>query len=114
MATCRNTKVLPTTSRTPQRFRIATGRCMLARMLLHDWLARARSLGASDLHLEGETTAVVRVRGELDPLGAEVWSQFLQRGSADLALSLGALRCRASFYRTLRGVGIAVRLLTPS
>src|SRR6185437_15619949 len=125
---CRNTKVLPTTSRTPQRFRIATGRCMLARMLLHDWLARARSLGASDLHLESETTAVVRVRGELQPLGAvmpadhvlqaalgaEGWSQFLQRGSADLALSLGALRCRASFYRTLRGVGIAVRLLTPS
>lgn len=100
-------------------------------MLLQDWLARARSLGASDLHLESDTPAVVRVRGELQPLGAimaadrmleaaqdalgaEGWAQFLARGSADLALSLGALRCRASFYRTLRGVGIAVRLLTPS
>ncbi|HTT06399.1 MAG TPA: ATPase, T2SS/T4P/T4SS family [Steroidobacteraceae bacterium] len=100
-------------------------------MLLQDWLARARALGASDLHLESDTPAVVRVRGELQPLGsimaadrmlqtaqdalgAEGWAQFLARGSADLALSLGALRCRASFYRTLRGVGIAVRLLTPS
>ncbi|HEX4052365.1 MAG TPA: ATPase, T2SS/T4P/T4SS family [Steroidobacteraceae bacterium] len=100
-------------------------------MLLHDWLARARALGASDLHLESDTAAVIRVRGELQPLGAvlaadrmlqaaqdalgaEGWTQFLERGSADLALSLGALRCRASFYRTLRGIGIAVRLLTPS
>lgn len=106
-------------------------RRMLANMLLHDWLARARSLGASDLHLESDTPAVVRVRGELQPLGtvmaadrvlqaaqdalgAEGWTQFLERGSADLALSLGTLRCRASFYRTLRGVGIAVRLLTPA
>jgi twitching motility protein PilT len=100
-------------------------------MSLQEWLARARALGASDLHLESDTPAVVRVRGELqslgapvaadrllqstqDALGADGWTHFLERGSADLALSLGALRCRASFYRTLRGIGIAVRLLTPS
>lgn len=104
---------------------------MLAGMFLQDWLARARALGASDLHLESDTAVVVRVRGELQPLGAVVaadrllqstqdalgtegWAQFMERGSADVALSLGALRCRASFYRTLRGIGVAVRLLTPS
>lgn len=100
-------------------------------MFLQDLLGRARTLGASDLHLESDTPAVLRVRGELQPLGgvvaadrllqvtqdalgADGWVQFLERGSADLALSLGALRCRASFYRTVRGIGIAVRLLTPS
>ncbi len=104
---------------------------MLAGMFLQEWLARARALGASDLHLESDTAVVVRVRGELQPLGAAVaadrllqstqdalgvegWAQFLERGSADVALSMGALRCRASFYRTLRGIGVAVRLLTPS
>ncbi len=84
-------------------------------MQFDDWIEQAYSLGASDLHLESETPAVVRVRGELQPLGAacrrtllqprrmrsgEGWAQFLQRGSADLALSLGSLRCRVSFYRT--------------
>jgi twitching motility protein PilT len=104
---------------------------MLASMFLQEWLARARALGASDLHLESDTPVVVRVRGELQPLGpvvaadrllqstqdalgAEGWAQFMERGSADLALSMGALRCRASFFRTLRGIGVAVRLLTPS
>ena len=81
-------------------------------MFLQEWLARARALGASDLHLENDTPVVVRVRGELtslgvtmssdrllqatqDTLGAEGWAQFLERGSADLALSLGSARCDA-------------------
>jgi twitching motility protein PilT len=100
-------------------------------MFLQEWLIRARALGASDLHVESDTPLVVRVRGELqtlgvamsserllqeaqDALGAEGWAQFLERGSADLALSLGALRSRVSFYRTLRGIAVAVRLLSPS
>lgn len=115
----------------PRSFRIGAYCGMLAAMFLQEWLARARALGASDLHLESDTAVVIRVRGELQPLGtvmtadrllqgtqdalgAEGWTQFMERGSADLALSSGALRCRASFFRTLRGIGVAVRLLTPS
>src|SRR5262245_12239410 len=100
-------------------------------MSLRAWIQRARDVGASDLHVEAGTPPVVRVRGVLHPiaepvaaagveqdarsmLGAEAWEHFLARGSADAALSLGGTRCRINVYRTLRGVALAVRLLTPS
>jgi twitching motility protein PilT len=96
-----------------------------------EWIDKARSLGASDVHLETNTPLVARVRGELqtaggvvgadqlvqaahDLLGAEGWSEFKERGSADMAVSIRGIRCRASFYRTVRGVAVAIRLLAPS
>jgi twitching motility protein PilT len=100
-------------------------------MTLHDWVGRARTLGASDLHLEAGTPVVARVRGELQPLdavasgeqlvqasqdllGAEGWAQFRKRGSADMTVAIAGIRCRASFFRTVRGIAIAIRLLAPS
>ncbi len=100
-------------------------------MKLKDWISQARALGASDLHLEADTAVVARIRGEIrvigetlaaaqvaqaaqDLLGSEAWSQLVTRGSADVSLTLGGTRSRISFYRTIRGIGIAVRLLAPS
>ena len=100
-------------------------------MSLSAWIHRARELGASDLHVEAGSPPVVRVRGVLSPigepltvaaveeearalLGAEAWGHFMARGSADVSLALGATRCRVNVYRTIRGVALAVRVLTPS
>jgi len=100
-------------------------------MSLKDWIQKGRELGASDLHLESGTPLVVRIRGNLtavgepiaaqriteagqEILGAEAWAQFLERGSADVSLAAGGMRCRMSLYRTIRGIAIAVRLLAPS
>jgi twitching motility protein PilT len=100
-------------------------------MSIRAWISRAREIGASDLHIEAGTPPVVRVRGALHPiaepvaaagveqevralLGPEVWEHFLSRGSADASLALGGTRCRINVYRTIRGVAVAVRLLTPS
>ena len=99
--------------------------------MFDEWVEKARSLGASDIHLETNTPMVVRVRGELqvasaaipadrlvqvsqDLLGAEGWQLFKERGSADVALSIRGVRCRASFFQTVRGLAIAIRLLAPS
>jgi len=100
-------------------------------MVFDEWVEKARVLGASDLHLEANTPMFVRIRGELqtastaiaadrlvqasqDLLGAEGWQLFKERGSADVALSIRGVRCRASFFQTVRGVAIAIRLLAPS
>src|SRR5208282_5577556 len=39
---------------------------------------------------------------------------FRQRGSADMTVAIVGVRCRASFFRTVRGIAIAIRLLAPS
>lgn len=100
-------------------------------MSLKDWIQRGRELGASDLHLESGTPLVARIRGDLaavgepisgrritevaqELLGAEAWAQFLERGSADVSMAVGGMRCRLSLFRTIRGVAVAVRLLAPS
>ena len=100
-------------------------------MSLKDWIQKGRELGASDLHLESGTPLVARIRGELtaigepvpaariteashELLGAEAWARFLERGSADVSLGASGLRCRMSLFRTIRGIAIAVRLLSPS
>lgn len=99
--------------------------------LFEEWIDKARALGASDLHLETNTPLVARVRGDLQTsgaaisgsqliqtaqelLGAELWEEFKRRGSADIAVSIRGIRSRASFFKTLRGIAIAVRLLAPS
>lgn len=100
-------------------------------MSIRAWIHTARDVGASDLHVEAGTPPVVRVRGVLHPiaepvaaaaveqdaralLGAEAWEHQLSRGSADASLALGGTRCRINVYRTIRGLALAVRLLTPS
>jgi len=100
-------------------------------MTLNSWILQARELGASDLHVEAGTPPVVRIRGDLQAiaepvpaepiaqaaqalLGPEAWAQFQLRGSADLSLAVAGTRCRINVYRTIRGLAIAVRLLTPS
>jgi twitching motility protein PilT len=100
-------------------------------MIIQEWVGKAHSLGASDLHLETDAPVVVRVRGELqaiggalaaerllqgaqDLLGAEGWAQFRARGSADISAALSGVRCRASLFKTVRGLAVAIRLLAPS
>ncbi|HEY2419151.1 MAG TPA: ATPase, T2SS/T4P/T4SS family [Steroidobacteraceae bacterium] len=100
-------------------------------MLLEEWIGKAHSLGASDLHLETETAVVARIRGELqtvggviagerllqsgqDLLGADGWAQFKARGSADVSLAIAGTRCRASLFQTVRGIAFAIRLLAPT
>jgi twitching motility protein PilT len=99
--------------------------------VIDEWIDQAWSLGASDLHLEAGTPLVARVRGELqaisgavpgdalvraaqDFLGAEGWAQFRERGSADLSVAIGGVRCRINFFQTVRGLALAIRLLAAS
>ena len=99
--------------------------------MIDDWIDQAWSLGASDLHLETGTPLVARVRGELqslggavpgdtlvqvaqDYLGTEGWAQFRERGSADLSVAVGGVRCRINFFQTVRGLAVAIRLLAPA
>jgi twitching motility protein PilT len=96
-----------------------------------DWIEQAYTLGASDLHLEAGTPIVARIRGQLQTVGAVVadttlahvarellggerWHEFTERGSADLSLALGGIRLRVNFFRTIRGIAAAIRLLAPS
>ncbi|MHB8813361.1 MAG: type IV pilus twitching motility protein PilT [Steroidobacteraceae bacterium] len=99
-------------------------------MSLKDWIQKGRELGASDLHLEPGTPLVARIRGDLATVGEPVpahritevaqellgdaWGQFLERGSADVSMAAGGIRCRLSLFRTIRGIAFAVRLLAPS
>jgi twitching motility protein PilT len=96
-----------------------------------DTILKARGLGASDVHLESGTAMVARVRGQLVPIGevlpgaqllqmaqellsAEDWADFNARGSVDLSLVVAGTRCRINLYRTIRGLGLATRLLAPA
>src|SRR6185369_11870304 len=93
-------------------------------------IAAATEQGASDLHLEPSLPAAVRIRGSLrttgQPLpgkllleaeqqiiGKDHWPQFLARRSYDLSRTIHGVRCRINIMQTARGVGMAVRLLTP-
>jgi twitching motility protein PilT len=96
-----------------------------------DSILKARKVGASDLHLEAGSPMVARVRGELSPVGEpltgaqlmgiaqelltqEDWADFNTRGSVDLSLVAAGTRCRINFFRTIRGLAVAVRLLPQS
>lgn len=100
-------------------------------MSFAEWIQKAHTLGASDLHLEAGAASVARVRGNLiavgeavtaaaivqvakELLGTDAWAQFIARGSADKSVVVGGIRCRINLYRTIRGLAIAVRLLAPS
>ena len=100
-------------------------------MIFEEWIGKAHSLGASDLHLETDTPVVARIRGDLqtvggtiagerllqagqDLLSAEGWARFKARGSADISVAIAGTRCRASLFQTVRGIAFAIRLLAPS
>jgi twitching motility protein PilT len=98
-------------------------------MSVQEWVRKGRELGASDLHMEAETVPVARIRGQLSAigqpiagttlvqsgrelLGSDGWSQFLSKGSADLSRTIAGVRCRINIFQTLRGVALAIRLLS--
>ena len=98
-------------------------------MPVQEWIRKGRELGASDLHMEADAAPVARIRGQLSVigppvagaqvvqaarqlLGSEGWPQFLTRGSADLSRTLAGVRCRINIFQTLRGVAMAIRLLS--
>jgi twitching motility protein PilT len=100
-------------------------------MSFKDLILKASKAGASDLHLESGTVMVERVRGELTPVGEplaaaqlmeiakellseEDWVDFNSRGSVDLSVVVGGVRCRINLFRTLRGLAMAARLLLPA
>src|SRR3984957_17308086 len=101
------------------------------RRMFEELINKARALGASDVHLEADTPIVARIRGELQIVGATLsaqnlaqasqallggdgWELFGNRGSADISVAIAGTRCRASFFQTVRGIAIAIRLLAPS
>ncbi len=96
---------------------------------IKEWIQLAKERGASDLHIESGTPVVIRVRGELvslgEPLSSEFvlstarglldsqqWQEFTERRSADLSRTLAGTRCRLNLFQTVKGVGLAVRLLS--
>ena len=97
--------------------------------MLKELIKTGHKRGASDLLLEAGTPAVLRVKGELassggtipaDVLSVEVeklldadqWQEFLKRRSVDLAQTISGVRCRIHVFQTIRGVGLAIRLLS--
>ena len=98
-------------------------------MNLENLVGTARQRGASDLHLEPGLPPAVRVRGALHTIGeplsavavlqaardlipAESWPSFLERRSFDMSKTISGVRCRINLLHSLRGVGMAIRLLS--
>lgn len=92
-------------------------------------IQRAHAAGASDLHLEPGLPAAVRVDGRLQRSGSPItaqqtrelarrlipdseWPRFLERRSYDLSQRIAGVACRINLLQSLRGVGLAVRLLS--
>ncbi len=99
-------------------------------MELDTLIESAAGNAASDLHLEGGMPAALRVRGALRVLGEPIapkvltelareligetqWPVFLERRSFDLSKTIHGVRCRINVLHTSRGVGLAIRLLSP-
>ncbi len=99
-------------------------------MILDPFVEQAIRAGASDLHLEPGLPPTVRVRGQLRPAGdpvpgetllaaardllpGDAWPAFAERRSADLGRTILGVRCRINAFCTIRGVGLAIRLLVP-
>lgn len=96
--------------------------------MLEALLATAKSLDASDVHLEAGLPVTWRVHGSLRAQGEAPtaqklqelarqllgtrWAEFEARGSADVSGTAAGRRVRINVMRTSRGVGLAVRLLS--
>jgi twitching motility protein PilT len=100
-------------------------------MIFQGWIQKAQELGASDLHVEADGPVMVRIRGKLQSLGEissaielqrsgqqflgpQGWTDFLERGSADISVEIAGARCRINLFKTIRGMALAVRLLPSS
>jgi twitching motility protein PilT len=101
---------------------------MMSAMDLAALIHEAALHGASDLHLEPGYPPTVRVLGHLESsgpacepvaleqvahrlIGTADWPAFLERRSADLSRVLAGRRCRINLLHSIRGIGLAVRLL---
>ncbi len=97
--------------------------------MLEALIKKAKSMDASDLHMEAGLPAVFRVRGELKnhgkPLDSDAlllagrgligdknWPYFVEQCSFDLSANIQGVRCRINVMKTNRGVGLAIRLLS--
>ncbi|MGD8294350.1 MAG: PilT/PilU family type 4a pilus ATPase [Desulfobacterales bacterium] len=97
--------------------------------MLDALIIKAKSIDASDLHLEAGLPPVLRIRGELKTLGNPVdaetlfstsrrlvghknWPFFVDQCSFDLSANIQGVRCRINVMKTNRGVGLAIRLLS--
>jgi twitching motility protein PilT len=97
--------------------------------MLDSMIKLAKLKNASDLHLESGLPMVLRIDGALkvqgDPIRATTlqtiarkmigepnWPQFLERGSYDLSVNIANIRCRINVLRTIRGIGLAIRILS--
>jgi twitching motility protein PilT len=97
--------------------------------MLEALIIKAKSMDASDLHLEAGLPPVLRIRGELktfgNPVDAETllsisrrlvgdknWPFFADQCSFDLSANIQGVRCRINVMKTNRGVGLAIRLLS--
>jgi twitching motility protein PilT len=97
--------------------------------MLDALIKKAKSMDASDLHLEAGLPAVFRIRGELKTLAEPVnanallsasrlligdknWPYFIEQCSFDLSANIQGVRCRVNVMKTNRGVGLAIRLLS--
>ena len=97
-------------------------------MTLENMIRQAKKMGASDLHLEPGLPPAHRIHGKLklngDPipaadlqalvqhlLGEMAYQDFLGQRSYDLAKTIGGVRCRINVLTSIRGMGLAVRLL---
>ena len=97
--------------------------------MLEALIKKAKSMDASDLHMEAGLPAVFRIRGELnnygEPLdandlllasrrliGDKNWPFFIEQCSFDLSANIQGVRCRINVMKTNRGVGLAIRLLS--
>ncbi|MBN2361799.1 MAG: Flp pilus assembly complex ATPase component TadA [Deltaproteobacteria bacterium] len=97
-------------------------------MDLHQIVAQAAQQKASDIHVEPGLRLTFRILGELRPAGDAVtpslaaglareavgddgWDEYLGRGSFDLARTISGVRCRINALQSMRGHGLAIRLL---
>jgi len=97
-------------------------------MTLHEMVALAAQHKASDIHIEPGLRLTFRVVGELRPAGDAIsaaqagelareavgddsWDDYQARGSFDLARTIAGVRCRINALRSMRGHGLAIRLL---
>ena len=98
--------------------------------LLEAFVGLAKEQRASDLHLESGLPPALRVRGTLRIIGERVspgvlqgmarallgddaWHTLQERRSHDLSKTVRGVRCRINILHSARGVGLAIRLLSP-
>jgi twitching motility protein PilT len=96
-------------------------------MTLESLVTLAAEKQASDIHLEVQLKPTLRIHGKLVASGEGVprdsmvemvrqvvgdrWDEFLARRSFDRAMTIAGIRCRVNALHSMRGPGLAIRLL---